>query len=188
MLSVGALNENRLTVTFHPDAPTTISYPLSDPDLPGFVFTAAVHRRLSFLSLDFCLPTAPVAFPAATFPKTIFSSILWHRRFGHLSREALTKNYATGLQFSGSFPYEHCVACVVGKSPQHSYAHNGKCASMVGDLLHMDMCGPYPVQTPDGKCHFFVILDDCTNFGFTDLLCLRNEAFLLYRRMEAHLH
>ena len=191
LISVGALNENRLTVTFHPDAPTTISYPLSDPDLPGFVFTAAVHRRLSFLSLDFCLPATSVALPAATFPKTILSSTLWHRRFGHLgmdaTREALTKDYATGLQFSGPFPHEHCVACIVGKSPQHPYAHNGKRASMVGDLLHMDMCGPYPVQTPDGKRHFFVILDDCMNFGFIDLLRLRNEAFLSYRRVEARL-
>ena len=176
LISVGALNENQLTVTFHPDAPTTISYPLSDPDLPGFAFTATVLRHLSFLSLDYLVPTAPVAFPAITFPKTIYSPNLWHRRFGYLgmeaTKEALTKTYATGLQFSGTFAHEYCIACVVGKSPQHSYAHNGKRASSVGELLHMDMCGPYPVQTTDGKRHFFVILDDCTNFGFIDLLRL----------------
>ena len=48
LISVGALNENHLTVTFNPDAPTTISYPLSDPDLPGFTFTASVVQRPLF--------------------------------------------------------------------------------------------------------------------------------------------
>ena len=31
LISVGALTDNRLTVTFRPDAPTVISYPDSDP-------------------------------------------------------------------------------------------------------------------------------------------------------------
>ena len=101
------------------------------------------------------------------------------------TKEALTKEYATGLYFSDNFAHEHCITCVVGKSPQHSYAHNGKRASSVGELIHMDMCGPYPIQTPDGKRHFFMMLDDHMNFGFTTLLRLRSEAYLLYRNMEA---
>ena len=104
-----------------------------------------------------------------------------------VTKEALTKDYATGISFSGSFTHEHCMACVVGKSPQHPYSHNGHQASKVGELLHMDMCGPYSVQTPDGKKYFFVILDDNTNFGYTYLLHPRNEAFLLYCKTEATL-
>ena len=191
LISVGALNENGVTVTFNPEAPTMLSYPLSDPELPGFSFTATVFQRLSFLSLEFTVPNMPVAFPAISFPKAVHSSNLWHRRFGHLgmdaTKEALTKQYATGIQFTGPFTHEHCIACVVGKSPQHPYSHNGHHAAKVGELLHMDMCGPYPVQTPDGKHHFFVILDDTTNFGFTALLHLRNEAYLSYCKTEARL-
>lgn len=110
------------------------------------------------------------AFPAVTFPKTILSSTL--------------KEYATGIQFSGPILQEHCIACIVGKSPQHFYSHNGNRASKVGELIHMDMCGPYPVQTLDGKAHFFVMLDDKSNFGVTDLLKLRNEAYSSYCRTE----
>jgi deoxyribodipyrimidine photolyase-like uncharacterized protein len=57
----------------------------------------------------------------------------------------------TGIQFSGPFIPEHCMACIVGKSLQHSYLHHGQRASAIGKLLHMDLCDPYPVQTPDGK-------------------------------------
>ena len=194
LISVGALTENRLSVIFRPDAPTKISYSMSEPDLPGFSFFAQVFHRLSLLQLDFIVPDESPhshALAALTFPKTTYSSTLWHRRFGHLgmdaTREALTKEYATGIQFSGPFTQEHCVACIVGKSPQHSYSHSGHRASRVGELLHMDICGPYPVQTPDGKRHFIVMLDDTSNFGFTTLLRLRSDAYLSFCRTESFL-
>ena len=103
------------------------------------------------------------------------------------TREALTKDYATGVHFTGPFTAVHCIACIVSKSPQHPYAHNGKRSSKAGELLHMDLCGLYPVQTPDGKRHFFVILDDYTNFGFIHLLRLRSEAHPSFCQTEARL-
>jgi hypothetical protein len=184
-----------MIVTFTPDAPTVLSYPLNDPVLPGFSFQATVIRRLSFLKLDFvipdCLPEPRNTFSALTFPKPSYSSTLWHRRFGHLgmdaTKEALMKDYVTGIQYSGPFKQENCIACIVGKSPQHPYSHNGRRASKVGELLHMDICGPYPVQTPDGKHYFHVVLDDYANFGFTNLLRLKSDAYASYCETESYL-
>ena len=195
LLSVGALNERGMTVTFNTcGAPTTLSYPLTDPMLPGFSMSADVIRRLSFLKLDFIYPSmtsSPSVFQALTFPKTKYTSSLWHRRFGHLgmdaTREALTKDYAVGIQYTGPFTQEHCVACIIGKSPQHSYSHNGNRASKVAELLHMDLCGPYPVQTPDGKRFFFVILDDFSNWGFTYVIRLKSDVFTHFCKTEAFL-
>ena len=72
--------------------------------------------------------------------------MLWHRRFGHIGMEAtratLTKNYVTGVQLEGSFTHDHCIPCLVGKSPQRSYFFHGHRAAKIGDLLHMDLCGP----------------------------------------------
>ena len=76
LLSVGALNERGMTVTFNTFGhPTILSFPSSDPELPGFYMSAEVIRHLSFLKLDFILPsdvpTSPsLAFSALTFPKT----------------------------------------------------------------------------------------------------------------------
>jgi hypothetical protein len=117
--------------------------------------------------------------------------MLWHRRFGHLgmdaTRVALTKNYVTGVDFEGRFTRDHCVACIIGKSPQQSYSHHGHRASKVGELLHMDLCGPYPVQGPRGERYFYNILDDKSNFGFTIGLRLKSDAFSHYRSTEAFL-
>ena len=195
LLSVGALNERRMTVMFNSSGdPTILSFPPTDPVLPNFSMLAVVIHHLSFLKLDFIYPSTNMqfsAFQAPTFPKTKITPSLWHCRFGHLgmdaTQEALTKNYALAIEYTGSFAQEHCVACIIGKSPQHSYSHNGRRASKIGELLHMDLCGPYPVQTPDGKLFFYAILDDFSNWGFTYLIRRKSDVFTHFCNTEAFL-
>jgi len=195
LISVGALNEQGLVVTFNPGALTELSLPLDDPDLSGFTFHATVIRRLSLLHCDFVLPDddllKPSAFPAISFPNILPSPSLWHHHFGHLDKDAmqaaLTQDYVRGAVFKGPFVHENCIACIIGKSPQHSYAHNGCQASQIGELLHMDLCGPYPTQGPHGENHFYVILDDCSNVGFMFCLRKKSNAFIHYERTEAYL-
>ena len=167
LLSVCALVEHGMSCLFSPGGITKVFYPENHGRLPGFTFLVTVANRLSFLHLDFIPPVAPdlpVAFPAQvrilssldvpvlSFPRLKQDSLLWHRRFGHISMEAtraaLKKDYVKGVHLEGAFIHDHCVPCIVGKSPQHSYSHNGHRASKVGELLHMDICGPYPVQAP----------------------------------------
>ena len=101
------------------------------------------------------------------------------------TKAALMKNYATGIHFESSFNRDHCVPCLVGKSPQRSYTFYGHRAMKVGELLHMDLCGPYPVQAPHREKYFFNILDDRTNWGFTYGLHLKSDAFHSYLTTKA---
>ena len=103
------------------------------------------------------------------------------------TRAALTKDYVTGVQLDGSFVRDHCISCIVGKSPQKSYPFRGNRAAAVGDLLHMDLCGPFPVQAPRGERYFYNILDDRSNWGITFGLCLKSDAFSSYLATEAFL-
>ena len=80
------------------------------------------------------------------------------------------------------------MACIVCKSPQHSYLHHGHWASAISELLHVNLCGPYPVQTPDGKQHFYVTLDDHSNFGLLHLLHLKSKVFPAYCHTKAFIH
>ena len=209
LLSVGALVKRGMSCLFSPGGITKVFFPSDHPKLPNFVFRANVSNQLSFLKLDFVCrdhplaltesPTSPaVDLPAISLVTTDYSFaclkldlMLWHRRFGHISmdatRAALTKDYVTGVHYDGPLVPDHCVACIVGKSPQQSYSHNGHQAMKVGELLHMDLCGPYPVQGPCGKKYFFNILDDKTNFAFTFGIRLKSDAFTHYRSTEAFL-
>jgi Reverse transcriptase (RNA-dependent DNA polymerase)/GAG-pre-integrase domain len=205
LLSVGALVERGMSCLFSPGGITTISYPVDHAKLPGFAFTATVANRLSFLKLDFIPPVVSaisIAFPAtvlpsspqaspSSFPHLKMDSMLWHRRFGHIgmdaTRAALTKDYVTGIKLDGPFVHDHCISCIVGKSPRKSYPFRGNRALAVGELLHMDLCGPFPIQAPRGEKYFFNILDDCSNWGFTFGLRLKSDAFSHYRATEAFL-
>ena len=51
----------------------------------------------------------------------------------------------------------------------------------------MDICGPYPTQTPDGKRYFYVILNNFSNWGFTYLLRLKSNVFSHFSNTEAFL-
>jgi hypothetical protein len=208
LLSVGALVERGMSCLFSPGGITKIFYPPDHHKLPNFTFSAAVTNRLSFLKLDFIPPVVPTAFPAHTtvsrpilapsspslessFPRIKLDSMLWHRRFGHIgmdaTRAALTKDYVTGVRLDGSFLRDHCISCIVGKGPQKPYPYHGNRATEIGELLHMDLCGPFPVQGPRGEKYFFNILDDKSNWGFTYGLRLKSDAFSHYRTAEAFL-
>ena len=193
LLSVGELVERGMSALFSPGGITKVSFPVNHPTLPAFAFTATVVNRLSFLTLDFIPPDGPTvdaaALPAISFPRVKLDSMLWHRCFGHIgmdaTRAALTKAYVKGVQFEGPFLRDHCVSCIIGKSPRQSYSHHGHRASKIGELLHMDLCGPYPVQGPRGEKHFYNILDDKSNFGFTFGLRHKNDAFSHYKATES---
>ena len=195
-----------MSCLFSPGGITKVFYPSTHAKLPGFSFTASVSNRLSFLRLDFVPPvisTLPSAFPArallpsppdtaaSSFPRLKLDSLTWHRRFGHVgmdaTRAALSKDYVKGITFEGPFLRDHCIPCIVGKSPQISYSSHGHRASKVGELLHMDLCGPYPIQAPRGEKYFFSVLDDKSNWGFTFGLKLKNDAFSHYLTTEAFL-
>jgi hypothetical protein len=212
LLSVGALVERGMSCLFSPGGITKVFFPDDHPNLPGLSFSAAVSHRLSFLRLAFLPPAvssvslalpalassgAPSSLPLSSsssslsFPRLKLDSMLWHRRFGHIGMEAtqaaVTKGYVTGVKLDGSFVRDYCISCIVGKSPQKSYPYRGNRALLVGDLLHMDLCGPFPVQAPRGEKYFFNILDDRSNWGFTFGLRLKSDAFSHYRATEAFL-
>ena len=206
LLSVGALVERGMSCLFSPGGITEVSFPPDHPKFPAFVLSATVSNRLSFLDLKFIAPpeVLPVALPAQasitpsrspppsySFPRVQLDSMLWHRRFGHIgmdaTRAALLKDYAKGITLEGSFIRDHCIPCLVGKGPHLPYAQNGNRATKVGELLHMDLCGPFPVQGPHGEKYFYNVLDDKSNWGFTFGLRLKSDAFSHYLKTEAFL-
>ena len=160
-------------------------------------------HRLSFIHCDFVSPSPPSSSSVpsvvddsdtalvASFPTVPLTPDLWHRRFGHLgraaTRAALTKDYATGIVYKGSFDTSHCIPCLIGKQPQRPFAHNGHRAGTVGELLHVDVCGPFPTLTSQKHSSFITVLDDCSNFGHVGLLRKRSDAFQFYSRTEAQI-
>lgn len=183
-------------MTFAPDSITTLTFP-NNPGkigrLAGKSFTARVINKLSFLNCNFAYPTSdPVIKPMYAlpiFPPTVLNPELWHHRLGHpgmdTTRDVLTKDMVTGTTWTGSFTSDHCISCLIGKSPQASYSSNKHQAGEICKLIHVDTCGPYPVLTRKKEKYFLAILNDHSNYGTCPLLVLKSGACMAWRKTKA---
>ncbi|KIK32411.1 hypothetical protein CY34DRAFT_42364, partial [Suillus luteus UH-Slu-Lm8-n1] len=91
---------------------------------------------------------------------------LWHARLGHVGGDAVKRLplFATGVKVETSLPLHTCEPCLLGKHPRKPYpvSDSPRAANLL-DLVHSDLCGPFPVATPHSKHHFVIFLDDHSN-------------------------
>ena len=96
--------------------------------------------------------------------RTFDSSKLWHCRLGHISKgriERLVKSeILPPLEFSD---LEQCIDCVKGK-----YVKQIKKGAIHStgtlEIIHTDICGPFPVKSVDGYDSFITFTDDYSRY------------------------
>jgi hypothetical protein len=197
LISVSTLNDAHMTVNFAPNSVTTLTFP-DDPKklgcLAGKSFPVKVINKLSFLDCNFTYPAAdstiePI-YALPVFPPMVLNPELWHRHLGHpgmdTTRDVLTKDTVTGITWTGLFMPDHCIPCLIGKSPQALYLSNKYRAMDICELVHIDTCSPYPVLTKKKERYFLAILDDHSNHGACPLLVLKSGACIAWRKTKAH--
>ena len=105
---------------------------------------------------------------------------LWHKHLAHAGIdsmcEVLTGRYGEGVDWNGKTRHTKCVFCILGKVLRSPYDHNGHHASRLLGLVHVDICGPFPVQGPSHEQYFIIILDDYSNYGAVDCIVTRDQA------------
>ncbi|GKC84441.1 retrovirus-related pol polyprotein from transposon TNT 1-94, partial [Tanacetum coccineum] len=105
---------------------------------------------------------------------------LWHRRLSHLNFDSinlLSKNdIVIGLP-KLKFVKDHlCSSCELGKAKRKSFHTKTNPSSKRWlQLLHMDLCGPMPVQSINGKKYVLVIVDDYSRYTWTHFLRSKDE-------------
>ena len=118
--------------------------------------------------------------PCLTTTVSSADATLWHRRFAHLSTDAvvsLQKNgYATGMgEVPLKVPNHSCEVCVSAKAKRKPFPISESRASQPLELLHMDLIGPMPASH-SGVRYVMPILDDCTRYSAVLLLKRKSDA------------
>src|ERR1044071_10378029 len=73
------------------------------------------------------------------------SSMLWHQRLGHISRERLTRLVRDGVLPSLDFnDFGTCVKCLKGKMTSANKKGATRSSNLL-ELIHTDISGPYPI-------------------------------------------
>ena len=98
------------------------------------------------------------------------SSKLWHCRLGHISRERIErlikKSILSPLEFSD---LEQCIDYIKEKYVK-KIKKDAKQSAKILEIVHTDICGPFPVKSVDGYDLFITFTDDYSRFGYIYLI------------------
>lgn len=98
----------------------------------------------------------------------------WHRRLGHLGFQNMLNllNYSTGMEVTpGQIKAKLkavCPVCAITRAlvkiPRDPAKRH---AQQPGQMVHVDVWGPYPIEGFDGTKYFLFITDDCTRYTWS---------------------
>ena len=148
--------------------------------------------QLFALVIEF-LPPPSDAVPRAPSDVACFAQVpvtldLWHHRLGHIGMQStreLVKS-VTGAQFLAGDSLSRCEPCILGKHSRHPNPPSSRPRSTtLLELIHCDVCGPFPVETPHGKKYFVIFLDDCSSALNLQLLASKDQSFEAWCLLQA---
>ncbi|KAG7571875.1 Reverse transcriptase RNA-dependent DNA polymerase [Arabidopsis suecica] len=108
-------------------------------------------------------------------------SLLWHKRLGHPSLPALQKlvSIIPSLK-SVSLEKSHCSICPLAKQKRLAYVSHNNLASSPFDLVHLDVWGPFSVESVDGFRYFLTLVDDCTRTTWVYMMKNKSEVSTIF--------
>jgi hypothetical protein len=111
---------------------------------------------------------------------------LWHYRLGHISKwriERLIKDdILIPLDFSNS---DYCIDCIKGKYAKQVKKGEAKRSAGVLEIIHTDICGPFPVKSVDGFDSFITFTDDFLRYGYIYPMKERSEVLDKFKIFKA---
>jgi len=94
------------------------------------------------------------------------SSMLWHKRLGHISRKRMERlikmNILHSLDFSD---FDNCIDCIKGKLTAKIRKTSGSRNEGILQLIHTDICGPITPIALGGYRYFITFTDDFSRYG-----------------------
>jgi hypothetical protein len=98
------------------------------------------------------------------------SALLWHKRLRHISIERIKRLVNNGVLKTLDFTnLGTCVNCIKGKQTTKT-TKGTKRSSEIFEIIHTDICGPFPTPYLNGQRYFISFIDDHTRFMYLYLL------------------
>lgn len=113
------------------------------------------------------------------------SGTLWHQRLGHISRNRVERLVSDGILSSIKFTdCDMCVDCIKGKQTKHKKLGAYR-ATEVLELIHTDICGPFPTASWNGQQYFISFIDDYSRYAYLFLIHEKSESLDVFKRFKA---
>ncbi|CAL8132317.1 unnamed protein product [Prunus armeniaca] len=109
------------------------------------------------------------------------SARLWHKRLGHVSTKRMQylvkEQILPPLDFSD---FEESIECIKGKMTNSRKLGSTRSQNLL-EIIHTDICGPFPVPTIEGHRYFITFIDDFSRFCYIYLIQNKSSAFEVFK-------
>lgn len=106
---------------------------------------------------------------------------LWHKRFGHPSYSRLdTISTTLGTMKHKNKGVAHCRVCHLAKQKKLSFSSQNNVCTSRFQMIHIDIWGPFSVETLDGFKYFFTIVDDHSRATWIYLLRTKSDVLHVF--------
>ncbi|KAL5545756.1 hypothetical protein UlMin_005443 [Ulmus minor] len=104
------------------------------------------------------------------------SASLWHKRLGHISKSRVERLVSDGILKTLDFSdFDICVECIKGKQTKTKKLGANR-ATDVLELIHTNICGPYPTASWNGQQYFITFIDDYSRYGYLFLIHEKSQS------------
>jgi hypothetical protein len=118
---------------------------------------------------------------------------VWHHRLCHLNHAMVKKMAAEGIVdgiiLSGKNHSNFCVGCVMGKMHRSPFpwVDTRVKAAAIGQLTHIDVCGPMSIATMGGALYYVLFKDDYTSYKVVFCIKAKSEVLTCLKKYAAKL-
>jgi len=112
------------------------------------------------------------------------SGALWHKRLGHISKNRVERLVSNGILESIDFTnFDVCVECIKGKQTKAKRLSAYR-ASDVLELIHTDICGPFPTPSWNGQQYFISFIDDYSRYAYLFLIHEKSQSLDVFKSFK----
>ncbi|GJV11534.1 ribonuclease H-like domain-containing protein [Tanacetum coccineum] len=105
------------------------------------------------------------------------SKTLWHQRLGHPADQVLDI-LKTTLNLDSQSAFDHlCDTCNKAKQTREPFPLSDHKSSKIGELVHLDVWGPYKITSRDGFKYFLTIVDDFSRAVWVYMLKGKDDVY-----------
>ncbi|RVW13581.1 Retrovirus-related Pol polyprotein from transposon TNT 1-94 [Vitis vinifera] len=113
------------------------------------------------------------------------SSMLWHKRLGHISNQRIQRLVSDGILDPLDFSdFQVCIECIKGKQTNMKKKNANRCSDVL-ELIHTDICGPFPTPSWNGQQYFITFIDDYSCYGYLYLIHEKSQSLDVFKNFKA---
>ena len=112
------------------------------------------------------------------------SSMLWHKRLGHISNQRIQRLGSEGIFDTLDFlDFQACIECIKGKQTNMRENNANRCNDVL-ELIHTDICGPFPTLSWNGQQYFITFIDDYSRYGCLYLIHEKSQSLDVFKNFK----